>query len=424
MSEPQDLLITMSSLLSNSVAKSTITLEESISQMKLSGMDVNEIKSVLMNDLNNGGRIFGSYRNAIKNTTKNGVGYNSNIASQKVYQDSAVEEFQWVGISDNKVCEDCEDRHGQTGTMEYFRTVGLPRSGFSICQTNCRCQLVPMNYKGENIKEPIITKKPESITSLKMAGKHTSIKDSEEWLKSNLKAKDIRLSGIDLDSRNRLNKLFKKHIESGANFKYEIIRSYNSKSNVVARSGTKELMLNKYHLKDVKKYEKNAKDWVASGWWHNGGDTFESIMSHEFGHGLHIRHIYASGRGVRINTEIGKKINDLYGEYILDIRNREKKFQSDWIASGKSLSDLRKYKDSFNTKLVDLEKSTSTSIVYKGKNEMYKYYKEVYGGEYISNYATENISEWIAECYSMAFHSKNPSSYAEKLKRLVLSRED
>jgi hypothetical protein len=158
MSEPQDLLITMSSLLSNSVAKSTITLEESISQMKLSGMDVNEIKSVLMNDLNNGGRIFGSYRNAIKNTTKNGVGYNSNIASQKVYQDSSVKEFQWVGISDKRVCEDCEDRHGQTGTMEYFRTVGLPRSGFSICQTNCRCQLVPMNYKGENIEEPILIK--------------------------------------------------------------------------------------------------------------------------------------------------------------------------------------------------------------------------------------------------------------------------
>jgi len=165
MSEPQDLLITMSALLSNSVAKSTITLEESISQMKLSGMDVNQIKSVLMNDLNNGGRIFGSYRNAIKNTTKNGVGYNSNIASQKVYQDSSVEEFQWVGISDKRVCEDCQDRHGQTGTMEYFRTVGLPRSGFSICQTNCRCQLVPMNYKGENIEKPMVLKenKKESL---------------------------------------------------------------------------------------------------------------------------------------------------------------------------------------------------------------------------------------------------------------------
>ena len=187
MSEPQDLLITMSALLSNSVAKSTITLEESISQMKLSGMDVNQIKSVLMNDLNNGGRIFGSYRNAIKMTTKNGVGYNSNIASQKVYQDSSVEEFQWVGISDNKVCEDCEDRHGQTGTMEYFRTVGLPRSGFSICQTNCRCQLVPMDYKGENIKEPMVlkSKKPDSVTSLKMGGNFKNSKDALKWMSNN-----------------------------------------------------------------------------------------------------------------------------------------------------------------------------------------------------------------------------------------------
>ena len=154
-----DLSILIGNQLSKGAAETTLTLEELISSMSASGMDNQSIKDVLMNDLTTGGRLFGPFRNSVKNTVKSGMGMAANEASRTTFEKAGVQEFKWVSIGDKSVCIDCEERHGEIDTMEYFKTVGLPRSGFSICQFSCRCQLVPATYDGENLNEPLLRKK-------------------------------------------------------------------------------------------------------------------------------------------------------------------------------------------------------------------------------------------------------------------------
>ena len=158
-----DLSILIGNQLSKGAAETTLTLEELISSMSASGMDNQSIKDVLMNDLTTGGRLFGPFRNSVKNTVKSGMGMAANEASRTTFEKAGVQEFKWVSIGDKSVCIDCEERHGEIDTMEYFKTVGLPRSGFSICQFSCRCQLVPATYEGENLNEPLLRKKAQPL---------------------------------------------------------------------------------------------------------------------------------------------------------------------------------------------------------------------------------------------------------------------
>jgi len=427
MSEPQDLLITMSSLLSNSVAKSTITLEESISQMKLSGMDVNQIKSVLMNDLNNGGRIFGSYRNAIKSTTKNGVGYSSNIATQKVYQDSAVEEFQWVGISDKRVCEDCEDRHGQTGTMEYFRTVGLPRSGFSICQTNCRCQLVPMNYKGENIKEPIITKKVLPITAFKMAGKHKTSKDSIEWLKSNI-ADEVNISStIDIKIMNEITKSLSRNFEKYKLSKLEKI--YFNRGSAMASASGGTLSINKKYFNkkgmqqayrdDVIEFTSKYKKWIKEL-----EDDLKPLLSKPFK-----ELSYVEKRMVQWNTsriiDLKKTLKSKQKYKYWNYYNKKKLYGSVIDHEiGHMIHD--QYTGKLNRSRYR-RKSVSTEVADKWNKEWISIYRKskkqglIYK---ISEYASSDHYELFAESFAMYVNGqKLPEIIQDYLDRYLTSKE-
>jgi len=45
-------------------------------------------------------------------------------------------------INKDGVCEDCLSRKDEIDTMEYWKLVGLPQSGFSMCQYGCGCKLV------------------------------------------------------------------------------------------------------------------------------------------------------------------------------------------------------------------------------------------------------------------------------------------
>ena len=153
-----NLQITLSNQLAKGASRTALNMSELIGTMKSSGMSNAAIRQTLLNDLNSGGQLFAPFKNQLKNTIKNGVEISSNDSSNKAFTDAGVKEFQWVSVGDNKVCPDCETRHGDEGTLEYHQTLGLPASGFSVCQTNCRCKLVPINYKGENLDQPLIRK--------------------------------------------------------------------------------------------------------------------------------------------------------------------------------------------------------------------------------------------------------------------------
>lgn len=48
--------------------------------------------------------------------------------------------YQWVAVSSN-ICPDCLDLHGEVRTYGEWQSVGLPGSGHTVCQSNCKCLL-------------------------------------------------------------------------------------------------------------------------------------------------------------------------------------------------------------------------------------------------------------------------------------------
>ena len=122
-----NLQATISNQLTATAAQTTLSIQELVSTMKSQGMADQAIRQTLLNDLNSSGQLFGSFKNKL--------------------------------IGDGKVCVDCEKRQGETGTLEFFKTIGVPASGFSVCQGNCRCLLLPEDYKGENLDKPLIKDK-------------------------------------------------------------------------------------------------------------------------------------------------------------------------------------------------------------------------------------------------------------------------
>jgi hypothetical protein len=154
----EDMSIIINASIDNAIGKTAMDLNTFVQTMRQSGASDQVIRNALLKDLDVGGRIFGQFKNGMKNATKNGVTSAGNIASQKTYVDAGVKNFKWITVS-AKPCDDCLRRHDEVGTMEYFSTIGLPKSGFSVCGIHCQCQLEPVAYKGKGLDKPVIRKK-------------------------------------------------------------------------------------------------------------------------------------------------------------------------------------------------------------------------------------------------------------------------
>jgi len=152
----EEMTIVIANQLSTVAAKTTLDLTTLIQTMKANGISDTIIKETLMVDLLEGGRLFGGFRNQVKNTVKSGIGLASSRASINTFTQAGIKEFKWQTVGGDKVCPDCDSRADEVDTMEYWRTVGLPQSGFSICQYNCRCELLPVGYKDENLKGKLL----------------------------------------------------------------------------------------------------------------------------------------------------------------------------------------------------------------------------------------------------------------------------
>tara|TARA_Y100000310_G_scaffold21077_1_gene20398 strand:- start:179 stop:1390 length:1212 start_codon:yes stop_codon:yes gene_type:complete len=332
---PDEMSIILSNELSNVAAQTTLDLQGLIASMRTSGMSDSAIKATLMSDLTSGGRLFGNYRNGVKNTVKSGIGRAGNIASEGRFFSAGVNEFRWVTAS-SKPCPDCERRHGETGTMEYWRTAGKPRSGFSVCQSSCQCQLLPEGYNGENLDKPLVReKKKVSITSPKMAGKHKTVNDAQKWAEKNIAGK-VNYSSLNIKQANTINNQLTKlsnkypHIkigdinleslegwmgrkithETGA-FRVESIFTVKSKYKnttqydrlILQQKGVEiydkinDLYINpkffEHYTDDL--FDKMMKQQFSNHW--SLEETFEDIIIHEFGHmlqknpGVYIRRI-------------------------------------------------------------------------------------------------------------------------------------
>lgn len=146
--------IIIATSLQATATKTALNILETVNTLRASGMSDNAIRATLLSDLNSGGIIFGTYRNAIKNTTGAAIHLASSEATRSVFESRGVKEYKWLTGGGN-TCPDCLPRHGEVRTWEEWTSIGKPRSGFSVCGKNCGCTLVPSTYKGEQIEEPL-----------------------------------------------------------------------------------------------------------------------------------------------------------------------------------------------------------------------------------------------------------------------------
>jgi hypothetical protein len=131
---------TLEIFLVSKASKTAITLQEYIQTRLKQGADPNVIEADLVKDLDEGGRIFGEFRNAIKATTKGTV---ARTRDNIIFADLGIDTpYRWVAVLIN-TCPDCLDRHNMVKTWPEWELEGLPRTGATVCKENCQCLLLP-----------------------------------------------------------------------------------------------------------------------------------------------------------------------------------------------------------------------------------------------------------------------------------------
>jgi hypothetical protein len=123
-----------------SSSRTAVTLEELIARALQTGISKDALREYLLKDLNEGGRIFGEFLNAIKATTDSSIRDFSDSGQWAEDDSYEVKKWMWIAVLIN-TCPDCLERHGQIKTMEEWESVGIPRAGFTVCRKHCQCDL-------------------------------------------------------------------------------------------------------------------------------------------------------------------------------------------------------------------------------------------------------------------------------------------
>jgi len=128
--------------LKKEIDKQVLTLDQIIFRMRASGMQDEFIKETLLKDLREGGQIFGDFRAALKSQVRLGIEDSARGQLKEEFKD--IENWDWLGIADGKICPDCLQRHNsESKTYQEWQAIGLPGTGATVCQVDCRCTLVP-----------------------------------------------------------------------------------------------------------------------------------------------------------------------------------------------------------------------------------------------------------------------------------------
>lgn len=133
-------LLSLDILLTAKVGRTALTLEEYIQFRISQGATLEIIKADLLTDLEEGGRIFGEFKNALKPTFAGSV--NRFRDAGVIGELGVVTSYRWSAVLIN-TCEDCLERHGQVKTWAEWEEEGLPRTGATVCRENCKCVLLP-----------------------------------------------------------------------------------------------------------------------------------------------------------------------------------------------------------------------------------------------------------------------------------------
>jgi len=123
-------------------------IKHQVTVLRLGGLSDQAIFDDLMADAATGGPIFGKFENTIKRTMFGSIQRASNMGELTAYRAAGldVQELQWVAFSE-KPCPDCDPRDGRIETPEFWSTIGLPGTGWSLCGHSCNCRLMPVELE-------------------------------------------------------------------------------------------------------------------------------------------------------------------------------------------------------------------------------------------------------------------------------------
>ena len=195
-------------LLDRSMAKMLFDAEvfgsrvnKAVQGQRIAGISDDLIKAGLLEDMQNGGRVFGEIRNQVKGSLVEGINQSSRAGTFQALDPESDTLFTWITVAGHKICKDCEPRGGQRKTLREWEELGLPASGWSVCRGYCYCILDPsgkisprLEVKGVAEKGATIRKKPKVKSSAKIVTDKTL--PPNKRLEKFIKEKDSRVEKI------------------------------------------------------------------------------------------------------------------------------------------------------------------------------------------------------------------------------------
>ena len=183
-------------------------VRKAVQTQSAAGISSAAIKAGLLNDMNNGGRVFGEIRNQIKGSLVEGINQSSRAGTFQALDPEADTLFTWVTIAGHKVCLDCAPRGGIQKTLKEWEQEGLPGSGWSVCRGYCYCILDPSGKISPRLEMEGVVEKGATIRKKAVSATATVAIDKslppQERLEKFIKEKDPRIEKILGENRDRV----------------------------------------------------------------------------------------------------------------------------------------------------------------------------------------------------------------------------
>jgi len=129
-----------------------LNVDKYVTQLKSSGIGDVTIEEQLTKDMEEGGKIFGLLKNALKAAIVLGIAQAARFGQYEEFDMD--QDFTWVTVGGHRICPDCEERAGETLPFSDWELVGLPGSGWSVCGSFCYCVLDPTGTVSSTIQLP------------------------------------------------------------------------------------------------------------------------------------------------------------------------------------------------------------------------------------------------------------------------------
>lgn len=133
-------LDTLDIILTAKINRTALTIKEYIALRVSQGANLKVIREDLLTDLEEGGRIFGEFKNALRPTFAGSTNRFRDVGA--LAEMGVSNKYRWCAVLVN-TCPDCLDRHNEVQSWQEWENEGLPRSGATVCGQNCKCVLLP-----------------------------------------------------------------------------------------------------------------------------------------------------------------------------------------------------------------------------------------------------------------------------------------